>query len=104
MKALTPESTRAIAEAVVPLHISHYDRGALNTPMWNIVLDFASYAGFDVSLKLADINSHIKDEWMKISIHSLKESREAAKDMDDFAGGDAWITDFEDKLKAVMAI
>ena len=104
MKTLTTESTRAIVKAVVPLHITNYDRGALNVGMWSIVLDFASYAGFDVSLKLSDINAQIKDEWMKISINTLKESREAAKEMDEFAGGDDWIADFENKLKAVMAI
>ena len=104
MKTLTSQATRAIVKAVVPLHITNYDHGALNTPMWNMVLDFASYAGFETAPKLSDINAQIKDEWMKIGINTLKESRQAAKEMDEFAGGDAWILDFEDKLKAVMAI
>ena len=104
MKTLTTESTRAIVKAVIPLNVPNYDRGTLHPSLWKIVLDFASYAGFDVAPKLAEINSQIKDEWMKLTIDSIEESRKAAKQMDDFAGGDDWSKDFEKGLKAVMAI
>ena len=104
MKTLTDQATRAIVKAVVPLHITNYDRGELNVGMWSIVLDFASYAGFETAPKLSDINAQIKDEWMKIGINKLEESRKAAKQMDEFAGGDDWSKDFEKNLKSVMAI
>ena len=104
MKLLTPESTRAIAKAVIPLNVPNYDRGTLHPSLWKIILDFASYAGFDVAPKLAEINTQIKDEWMKLTIDSIEESRKGAEEMDEFAGSNDWITDFEKNLKDVMAI
>ena len=107
MKTLTPEVTRQIVSAVIPLHLPNYDRGQLHAEMWKTVLSFASYAGFDVSAKLAEINAPIRDEWMKIEIKSLENQRKSARSMDeDFIGNgnNHWSDEFEANLKAVMAI
>ena len=106
MKTLTPEVTRQIVSAVIPLHLPNYDRGQLHAEMWKTVLSFASYAGFDVSEKLAEINAPIRDEWMKIEIDPLEDQRRTARSMDEeFIGnGSHWSDSFEANLKAVMAI
>lgn len=107
MKALTPAITREIIEAVIPNHLPNYDRGQLHAEMWKTVLSFASYAGFDVSVKLAEINAPIRDEWMKIEIDSLEDQRKAVRSMDeDFIGNGSsqWTDEFEANLQAVMAI
>ena len=105
MKTLTPEITRQIVQAVIPLHLPNYDRGQLHAEMWKTVLSFASYAGFDVSTKLAEINATIRDEWMKIEIESLEEARKSNRSMDeDFASNSHWSDEFEANLNAVMAI
>jgi hypothetical protein len=104
MKTLTPEITCQIVEAVMPLHLPNYDRHELNAAMWNVVLNFAHYAGFDTNSELTRVNSYIKDEWMKLTIHSLEESRESFALMDNFSGDRKWSDEFEANLKAVMAI
>jgi hypothetical protein len=104
MKTLTPDITRKIVAAVIPLHLPNYDRHELNAVMWNVVLNFAHYAGFDTSSELARVNSYIKDEHMKLTIHSLEESRESFALMDDFSGDRKWSEEFESNLAAVMAI
>lgn len=105
MKTLTPSATRQIVSAVIPLHLPNYDRGELHAEMWKTVLSFAHYAGFDVSVKLAEINAPIRDEWMKISVEPLEEARESNRSMDeDFSGNNHWSEQFEANLQAVMAI
>lgn len=105
MRTLTPEATRAIVEAVIPLHLPNYDRHELNANMWNVVLDFSHYAGFDTTSELARVNASIKDAWMKLKIHSLEESREAMAEMDGFTDDNReWSDEFEANLQAVMAI
>ena len=105
MKTLTPSVTRQIVSAVIPLHLDNYDRNQLHAEMWKTVLCFAHYANFDVSVKLAEINAPIRDEWMKIEIESLEEARKSNQSMDeDFSGDNHWSTEFENSLKVVMTI
>jgi hypothetical protein len=102
MKPLTENATRAIVSIVAPLHLQNYDQGKLNAAMWQTVLNFASYAGFDTANELTRINACIKDEWMKLSITPLGESRAANDSMDAFSGDHKWSDEFEACLEAVM--
>jgi hypothetical protein len=104
MKTLTAEIVRKIVAAVIPLHLPNYDRQELNAAMWSIVLNFASYAGFDTANELERVNAHIKDDWMKLSIVPLEEGRAANALLDTFTGDRKWSEEFESNLAAVMAI
>jgi hypothetical protein len=106
MKKLTDSVVRQIVSITSLLHLPNYDRGELSAPLWHNTLNFASYAGFDVTNELARVNSYIKDDWMKFTITPLEENRQAYALMDDClgAGGHNWSEEFETQLAAVMAI
>jgi len=104
MKKLTDSIVRKIVEIVVPLHLPNYDRQELNLAMWNIVLNFAHYAGFDVTNELLRANNHIKDYSIKLSITPLEENRKALAIMDNTFGDRIHSEEFEAQLAAVMTI